>query len=155
MLVGDNICVETTFYMYLFTQACGGHRGWGPRTTCGDQFSPSITGSLGLNWGHQARWLSLSLALCFFSTFTMGNLPWNFLSLFTDNVFVFFAQKGNKRQWSLLDLAWEPVDLKLGSVSDYLASYLSVELICSSIKWCNKTYLTSPKRPWGVAKDTG
>lgn len=76
-------------------------------------------------------------------------------SLFTDNVFVFLAQKGNERQWSILDLAWETVDLKFGSDSAWLASSLSAELICSSIKWCNKTYLTSPKRPWGVAENTG
>lgn len=47
------------------------------------------------------------------------------------------------------------MDLKLGSAFDWLASHLSAELVCSSIKWYNKAYLTSPKRLWGVAKNTG
>lgn len=69
--------------------------------------------------------------------------------------FVFFAKKDDKRQWRVLDMAWECTDLKTGSVSDSLAIHLSAELVCSSVKWCNKAYLTSPQRPRGVAKYRG
>jgi len=121
LFVGDSLCVEIVSIVHVCVYSCVWWlQGADQRATCKNQFSPSTTGSLGLNWGHHAWWLTLSLALCLF---TMGSVPWNFLSFFTDINFVFFAQKGNKRQWSILDLAWEPEDLKLGSAPDWLASY--------------------------------